>query len=251
MPPADGHDALSTSGRRHSAGRDTTDADEIGAPAHRAAELLALGVNAVEEMGRRVGSDAADALKLLDAISRSTTHLLDVNQRLLPLMMSLGKDRSQNRFLRWFTGQELESEVFLGKISRQIETLAQSGQRSHDDMEQQIHMLTVQNQLMHTEISLLETEIAAGRLLATAAYTERRASAGITDDDLARLQRRTGNLEAMASATQLTRAQYVVAIQHAKAVADRYREIRTLLLPIWKQAAGFDLFSRRIANYED
>ena len=29
---------------------------------------------------------------------------------------------------------------------------------------------------------------------------------------------------------------------------DRFREIRTLLLPVWKQAVGFDLFARRVAD---
>jgi hypothetical protein len=214
----------------------------------RAGELLTHGAGLVEEIGRRAGADAADALEMLETISESTSRLLEVNLRLVPLMTSLQRQRSGSRMFRWFTGEQLEYDVRLRDVRDEIEQLAADGQRSHAGMEKQMHFLVEQHRLMGTELELLETDIAAGHLLASPEYAAQRRAAGVGADDLARLTRRTGNLEAMATATQLTRAQFVVAIQHAISVADRYQEIRTLLLPIWKQAIGFDLFSRRVVD---
>lgn len=212
----------------------------------RANELLLLGISAVEDLGRRAGQDAADALKLLEGISASTSKLLDVNQRLVPLISSFQNQNAGRSFLGWFTGEQLKQDVFFDDICNQIELLSQNGQSGHEGMTKQVQQLTLQYKLMATEMALLEVDIDAGHLLVSAAYESQLVTAGFTQDDLMRLMRRISNLESMLTAVQLTRAQYLVAIQHARSIADRYHEIRTLLLPIWKQRMGFDLFSRRL-----
>ncbi len=217
----------------------------------RAKELLSHGAAAADELGHRAGTDAADALKLLEEISGSTSELLDVNLRLVPLMSAFQRRGGKHKWLRWFTGEELEQDVFFDDVRDQIQALVDKGQQGKTAMERQVKVLSDQYRLMETEIALLESDIEAARLLASPAYAAQRQATGISEEDLARLLRRIGNLEAMATATQLTRAQFQVAIQHAKSVLDRYREIRTLLLPIWKQAVGFDLFSRRVSPHID
>lgn len=212
----------------------------------RAQELLALGLGAVEDLGRRSGEDAADALNLLEGISASTSELLSVNQRLVPLISSFQGQNGRRSFLGWFSGEELKQDVFFDDVCKQIEELSQSGQGGHERMAKQVQDLTLQYKLMATEIALLELDIEAGHLLVSSAYHTQLEEAGFTQDDVMRLIRRIGNLESMLTAVQLTRAQYLVAIQHARSIADRYHEIRTLLLPIWKQRMGFDLFSRRV-----
>ncbi|WP_428717596.1 hypothetical protein [Undibacterium curvum] len=218
---------------------------------HRAAELLAQGTACIDVLGRRSGNEANDAFTLLEAASAHTGALLEVNMRLVPLMSALQRQGSKYHWLRWFTGKALEQDVFIDKVRNEIDELAHKGQQSYVDMVLQIQNLAAQQKLMHTEIALLEAEIAAAKLLASPAFAQQRALAGIHDDELTRLIRRIDNLGAMATATQLTEAQFKVAIDHAKSVADRYREIRTLLLPIWKQSLGFDLFSRRVSNQLD
>lgn len=219
------------------------------AAAQRAAELLAHGSAAVDELGRR--GDAADALELLETISAGTSALLQVNLKLVPLMTSLQRQRGKKQAWRWFTGETLEYDVLFQDKRRQIEELAVTGQREHAHMAEQVTRLATQRALMSTEIALLEADLAAAGLLVSPAYAARRQAAGLDDEDLARLVRRSGNLEAMANATRLTQAQFGIAIEHAKTVADRYREIRTLLLPIWKQSVGFDLFSRSVSDHLD
>jgi hypothetical protein len=60
-----------------------------------------------------------------------------------------------------------------------------------------------------------------------------------------RLSRRTGNLEATATALRLTQQQYGLAVEHSKTVVSRFEEVRTLLIPIWYQRMDFALFARR------
>ncbi|MES2536341.1 MAG: hypothetical protein V4632_10770 [Pseudomonadota bacterium] len=245
MPAADDS---ADSGARTVAHESPAPARILKATAERAAEMLSCGAGAVEEIGRRAGADAADALKLLEAVSGSASQLLKVNLQLVPLMTSLQRHRSKYKWWRWFTGEQLEQEVFFTDVCKQIEILAEQGQGGHAGMATQIALLTAQHQLMGTEIELLEADIEAARLLASPAYAGHCRRAGLDRDDLARLVRRTSNLESMVTATRLTRVQYQVAIQHAKSVSDRYGEIRSLLLPIWKQSVGFDLFSHRVSD---
>lgn len=211
--------------------------------------LLALGAQAVEALGGRAGQEAADALKLLEAISADTGTLMEVNQQLLPLMQTFQRQLGKRRWWRWFTGEQLEHDVRLPEVCAQVEALVHEGQSGHAGMQRQIRLLSQHWELMAGEIESLEAEIQAGQLLIAPASEAARQAAGIDADTLARLQRRVANLQAMATATELTRAQFKVAIQHAKTVADRYVEIRALLLPIWKQALGFDLFARRVGAH--
>lgn len=212
----------------------------------RAEKLLSFGPAAADELGKQAGMEAANALALLEDVSAGTTDLLGINQRLVPLMAALQRDgkKAQHSWWRRFTGAQLEYDVHFDDMRTDIEDLAHAGKQDHDGLGRNIARMRVHYQLMATELRLLEEEIAAGHLLASAAWAERRAAAGMDFDDLARLTRRASNLEAMATATQLTRAQFKLAIEHARTVSDRYREIQTLLLPIWRQSVGFDLFSR-------
>jgi hypothetical protein len=52
----------------------------------------------------------------------------------------------------------------------------------------------------------------------------------------------------MANAAQLSRGQFKLTAAHLLAVADRFGEVRALLLPLWKQAMGFELFAQRVAR---
>lgn len=222
-----------------------TDSTDPALVAARAAELLAMGGAAADALGRRAGNEADQALAVLEGIGASTSDLHQVNLRLVPLMASLQRDSGKHKWWRRFTGAQLEYDLNFDGMRREIEGLAATGKEDQADMARASERLRKQYDLMALELRLLEIESAAARLLASPAWAAQRAQAGFGDDELARLARRAANLEAMATATQLTRAQFKVAIQHARTVADRYREIQTLLLPIWRQSVGFDLFSRQ------
>ena len=214
----------------------------------RAEELLALGKSAVTDLGRKAGSNAADALKLLEDISGSTGTLMDVNQKLIPLITNFKDQSKKPSWWCWFTGEQLEKDVFFERTRLSIENLIEAGQQADVNMHKHAQALRNQQKLMAIEVKLLELDIKAGHLLTSSAYAFQLIEANLIDEELDRLIRRISNLEAMATATSLTQAQYAVASQHAVTVSDRYHEIRNLLLPIWKQNMGFDLFSRQVAG---
>lgn len=213
----------------------------------RAAELLAHGRDLPDELGRNAGRDAATALEQLELIGERTADLMDVNQQLVPLIRDFKRQPAKPGWQRWFTGEDLEHDVFFDDTRRRIETLAEMAEQAHPALKRQTQTLQRLHELLGTEIACLEAELAAARCLGTPEWSARCRTAGLDDDDLARLSRRTANLEALATATQLTRAQFQMALQHARDVSDRHREVRTLLMPIWKQAVGLDLFARRVS----
>jgi hypothetical protein len=210
----------------------------------RAEALLAHGRAAVDLLGK--GGAPVDGMAQLEALSQQLTGLRQVNSELLPLISRLQRPGGQPNWWRSFTGEQLEHEVFFEQVKQQIETLAQQGQAQHDAMARQVTLMQQQHQLLTLEVAMLEQDIAAARLLAGNDYARARAAAEIGNEDLARLIRRADNLDAMATTTRLTQAQFQLAIEHARAMADRYREIRTVLLPIWQQNVGFELFAARM-----
>lgn len=225
----------------------TQDPDLFHPAARRAQALLALGPAAIDALGGRVGESSAEALRLLDEASRTSAGLHEINARLLPLMTAFrALPRGLARWWHRFTGAALEHELLFPKKCAEVEQLASEGLHKADYLRRHLETLAQQRTSIDAELQTLEAEIAAARLLLAPGATARLAAAGFSADDLARLSRRAGNLEAMATALQLTHAQLGVAAEHARAVADRFDEVQRLLLPIWRQRLGFELFLQRL-----
>lgn len=217
----------------------------------RARQLLAQGRALVDAVGHQAAEAAADVLARMEEASHDTADLMEVNQALVPLMGRMRPDPRTPRWWQWFTGERLEREVFFHDLQRQIEGLAEQGERGLARLRRQAEVLAGEDRRMAAELERQQTDLEAAQLLLTPKYAGACRAAGLEDTDLQRLARRATNLEAMMAASQLTRAQYKMAIEHAKSVADRFVEIRGLLLPLWKQAMGFELFSQRVAARDD
>lgn len=217
----------------------------------RAHALLALGRDLLDELGNQASEPMAEAMRLMERASADTSDLLDVNQSLVPLIAGIKRPARGGRLWAWFSGERLEREVLFDGLQHTIENLAKRGERGHAALRIQAEVLIQEDERMAQIIHLQAVDIAAAHLLLSPTQAHNCRAAGLLGGDLDRLARRTANLEAMVTASQLTRAQYRVAIQHARSVSDRFIEIRRLLLPLWKQAMGFELFSRRVAGRLD
>ena len=216
----------------------------------RAHALLTGGGDVIHQLGRRAGAQSASALAELDRISLTSSELMATSVRLVPLVSSFKRVRGRQKWWHWFTGKQLEQEVFFAATQQEIQALAAQGEQARIQLLDMIGALESQRALMSKELALLETDIAAGQLMLTPGYAQACGQAGLDAEALNRLSRRIANLEASAVATRLTQAQYKVAVTHANAVVDRFAEIYTLLLPIWEQAMGFELFARRLAAHK-
>ena len=225
--------------------------EPLSPSAHAQAQaLLAGGGDVISLLGRRAGLQTASALSELDRISKTSGDLMDVNVRLVPLISSFRRVKGRRKWWHWFSGDTLEQEVFFAATQQEIQALAGQGEQARIRLLELVAVFQSQRALMGKELALLDLDIAAGRLMLTSPYAQACRQAGLDSEGMGRLSRRVANLEASAVATRLTQAQYKVAVTHARTVADRFSEIHTLLLPIWEQAMGFELFARRLSAHE-
>lgn len=216
----------------------------------RAQAILSGGGDVIYQLGQRTAVQMADALGELDRISQTSADLMGVNLRLVPLLSSFKRVTGRQKWWHWFNGSSLEQDVFSAATQQEIQALAAQGEQARLRLLELIEVFASQRALMDQELALLDLDIAAGRLMLSSAYAEACRQAGLDSDGLNRLSRRLANLETSAVATRLTQAQYKVAITHATTVVDRFSEIYTLLLPIWEQAMGFELFARRLGAHQ-
>jgi len=186
-----------------------------------------------------------DALVLLDRISESQKRLNELNRTLVPLIARFREPGSGGRFWRWFPGEQLEHELSFGRVCQEVEACAELGVAETGTLRELIDALTRDRERLEHEIAAIEEDVALGRTVASDRFAKLRALTGRDGETWQRLSRRVGNLEAMATALRLTQQQYAVAITHARTVVSRFEEIRTLLIPIWFQRMGFELFARR------
>lgn len=199
----------------------------------------------IDALGRIDGA-GRDALALLDAVSASQRRLTELNQGLVPLIARFREPGTTGRFWRWFSGEALEHELSFGHVCREVEASAELGVMETGTIRELIARLGTDRERLDDEIDALEDAIALGRLIASDRYEKLRAATGAPPETWQRLSRRVGNLEAMATSLRLTQSQYAMAIEHGKTIVARFDEIRTLLIPIWYQRMGFQLFSRRV-----
>ena len=213
----------------------------------RARAFLLAPRDQIDALGRIDGA-GRDTLALLDEISQSTRRLSELNQGLVPLIDRFREPGQAHKWWRWFTGNELQRELSFGNVCREIEACAEGGVEETKTMQRLIRALIDDRARIERELALLERDIELGELLLSQKYARLRAATGEPEEIWQRLSRRIGNLQAIATALQLTQAQYGVAIEHSRTVADRFDEIKTLLMPIWYQRMGFKLFARRLAQ---
>lgn len=189
-----------------------------------------------------------DALILLDRVSASQRQLNGLNMTLLPLMKRLGAPQDGNRFWQRFTGAELARELGLGQLSCDVERAARQGIEQVETVRALIEALTADSRRIDVDIAAIEADIALGKTVSEPGYERLRAISGCAQDFLPRLSRRLANLESMVAALRLTQMQFGVAIEHSRNVVARFEEIRSLLLPLWYQRMGFELFARRVED---
>lgn len=227
-----------------------TPAEQLLSAQARARAILSSGEDVIGQLGQRAGAQTASALSELDRISQTSADLMAVNVRLIPLVSSFKRVRGRQRWWHWFSGNLLEQDVFFAATQQEIQTLAAQGEQARLRLLDLVQVFQSQRALMDKELQLLDLDIEAGRLMLAPSHAQACRQAGLDAEALGRLSRRVANLEASAVATRLTQAQYKVAMAHARTVMDRFSEIYTLLLPIWEQAMGFELFARRLSPDE-
>ncbi len=213
----------------------------------RIREFFRAPETAIESLGVIEGA-AQKTLQLLDDASGSTQRLNELNRRLVPLIARFRTPGKAGRIMRWFTGDDQVNELGFGEVRDEVQTCAELGLMETGSLRRAAEALQRDHTRVDKDIAEIEAAITLGEAVLSEHCARSRAASGLPADTWQRLSRRVGNLEAMATALRLTQGQYTLAAEHARTVIARFDEIRTLLIPIWYQRMGFELFARRVGE---
>ncbi|WP_119153127.1 hypothetical protein [Caldimonas tepidiphila] len=223
--------------------------DPVRAVLRRAEELLAQGPRSVATLGLWPGDanrDSLDAPRLVGELRASVVQLLETSERLEPLMRSLHPLPFWQRWWYLLSGQTLEHKLFFREMCVQLELLAEQGQAEARRLAGQLEALERLRPPLRQELRWLERESHAARLLLSGTLAGRVAAAGFQAEDLARLGRRRGMLEARIAVLRRTRAQLLAALRQGRTTQARFHKAHARLLRLWRRRLGFELLSRRL-----
>lgn len=217
------------------------------------AELLNSPIANLRELGAVAVRDE-DPMRLLQGKKSPMQQLSLLLQEIVPMIESFRSPSSlgQSWWLR-FTGEALEREVTYLRACQQLESkakaangLAMEVQGMRDTLRDEAIGVGRQAQWLGEVVASGQTALGERHVLARA-----KACFSALPDYWARFGRRIDNLNALQNALLLSAEQFKLADAHAQAVLDRHTEIVTVLVPLWRQRMGFDLFSKSVTSLQE
>jgi hypothetical protein len=202
---------------------------------------------ALETLGSQTSTGRA-TLTALDDISKSTQAITQFNHQLIPLIEKFRTPDKRTHFWRRFTGSALEHEILFASMCAEVEAIAELAIHEAESLTKHIEQLEREGQLIERDMQTIDDAINLGQQVASDRYKPLRVASKCNEDFVDRLLRRLANLEMMANSLKLSNAQFAVAADHSRLVILRFKDIHTLLMPIWYQRMGFELFSRRVSQ---
>lgn len=193
-------------------------------------------------------SDAAfNRAELTDSPVRK---LAETTERLVPMIDSFR--RPKDGLAHWwqrFTGLALERELTYWHACTQLENSAAAGKRLALQVQGVAQALAEERQRATQEAQWLGQVVHIGQLVLQPQFQAQRSAAVFADqsDYWVRFARRIDNLNALHNASLLSAEQLKLAQAQANAVQDRFAEVLTVLLPLWRQRIGFELFSKQFS----
>lgn len=219
----------------------------------RIAKLLA---QPLDDM-RSLGAVPARDHKLLDLFGSDASPvraLESVTIRLIPMINSFRIPQSTTR--RWwisFTGAELEREVTYFHACASLEQLAAHGVALIREVEILLLHTVEEERLIATDIAELGETVAAAQAVLEQKYAMARQEAWFKEAGANywyRFSRRAENLNSLLTSMQMTQAQFGLIKSSAQSALDRFSEVVDVLIPLWRQRTGIDLFNRKNATPE-
>jgi hypothetical protein len=190
-----------------------------------------------------------DPIQLLGGKSSPVGNLALVTKELVPMINSFRTPPTRTeRWWKTFTGEELEREVTYFHACEAMEARAAAGVKWVERSVALVERLRAERAAIAQDAARLTLDIAAAQAVLGPEHQAARAAPPFDSDYWARFSRRVDNLNALLSSLQLTHAQYGLADKQAQSTLDRFSEVIDVLLPLWRQRMGFELFSRQFSK---
>ncbi len=212
--------------------------------------LLQAPLHDVRQLGHIPGSSDA-AFSRAQVTDSPVRQLAAVTERLVPMIDSFR--RPKDGLAHWwqrFTGLALERELSYWHACTQLESAAANGKRLALQVQGVGQSLANERKRAMDEAQWLAQVVHVGQLALQPQFQSQRSAAAFADqrDYWARFARRIDNLNALHNASLLGAEQVKLAQAQADAVQDRFAEVLTVLLPLWRQRIGFELFSKQFGQ---
>ncbi|MES2584879.1 MAG: hypothetical protein V4627_19295 [Pseudomonadota bacterium] len=215
-------------------------------PVPTEAQLLAAPMAQLRDLGALAARDE-DPMRLMQGKRSPMEQLSRLLKELVPLIESFRNPVSRRQtWWRRFTGEAMEREVTYLQACQQLEGKARRANDLAVEVQGLRDGLRDEAQGVRRQAQWLGQVVANGQAVLGAPHAAARAQACFADqpDYWSRFARRVENLNALQHALVLSTEQFKLADAHAQAVLDRHSEIVTVLVPLWRQRMGFELFSK-------
>ena len=212
------------------------------------AQLLEAPLANLRDLGALTERDE-DPMRLMQGKRSPMEQLSRLLQELVPMIESFRNPVSRTQgWWRRFTGEALEREVTYRHACQQLESKARTAIDLAVEVQGMRDGLRDEAQGVQRQAQWLGDVVANGQAVLGDLHAVARAGASfaVQPDYWARFARRIDNLNALQHALVLSTQQFKLADAHAQAILDRHTEIVTVLVPLWRQRMGFELFSKSV-----
>lgn len=212
-------------------------------------ELLTAPIAQLRDFGALAERDE-DPMRLLQGQRSPMEQLGRLLKELVPMIESFRNPVTRRQtWWRRFTGEALEREVTYLQACQELEGKATLANRLAVEVQGLRDGLRDESEGARRQAQWLGEVVANGQTVLGSQHAAARAQAcfATQPDYWARFGRRVDNLNALQHALVLSLEQFKLADAHAQAVLDRHTEIVTVLVPLWRQRMGFELFSKSVA----
>lgn len=217
------------------------------------AELLAAPIVQLRDLGALAPRNE-DPMRLMQGKKSPVLQLSKLLEELVPMIESFRNPISRRQhWWQRFIGATLEREVTYLHACQQLENharlangLTHEVQAIRDGIRDEASGVRRQAEWLGELVNRASSVLGDG-------YTGERSKACFVEhpDYWARFARRVDNLNALQHSYLLSAEQFKLADAHAQAVQDRHTDISTVLVPLWRQRMGFELFSKTVDTHKE
>ncbi len=204
---------------------------------------------ALDELGQLPQSQDR-ALTLVKEYGQTAKFVSELNRRLEHLTRALQASSRHGNWWRRFTGAQLASHVALDDLVHDLAHTADTCDSQLKHLREMRSALSLQIIELREQTQALHVKANTARQLVADPVLGDTMRQSMGEDQWLRFARRAENTHALANAMGQTATQCELALNQTRSLEERFDDIQTFLLPIWRQRLGFDMVRKNLSQLE-